>query len=113
MKQSNLLMHAPFWLETINNELDSIMSNHIWQLVELPPKIKPIGCKWVFKKKLKPDGTIDKYKALRHAWWLKATSKSKILIILNILTLIIRLPELYLLEYCLLLLLFINLLYIK
>jgi hypothetical protein len=24
---------------------------------------KPIGCKWVFKKKLRPDGTIDKYKA--------------------------------------------------
>jgi hypothetical protein len=54
---------APFWLEAINNELDSIMSNHTWELVELPPKTKPIGCKWVFKKKLKPDGTIDKYKA--------------------------------------------------
>ena len=24
---------------------------------------KPIGCKWVFKKKLRPDGTIEKYKA--------------------------------------------------
>ena len=22
-----------------------------------------MGCKWVFKKKLKPDGTIEKYKA--------------------------------------------------
>jgi hypothetical protein len=22
-----------------------------------------VGCKWVFKKKLKPDGTIDKCKA--------------------------------------------------
>jgi hypothetical protein len=22
-----------------------------------------VGCKWVFKKKRKPDGTIDKYKA--------------------------------------------------
>jgi hypothetical protein len=22
-----------------------------------------VSCKWVFKKKLKPDGTIDKYKA--------------------------------------------------
>jgi hypothetical protein len=52
-----------FWLEAINDELDSIMSNHTWELVELPPKIKPIGCKWIFKRKLKPDGTIDKYKA--------------------------------------------------
>ena len=54
---------GPFWLEVINNELDSIMSNHTWELVELPPKIKPIGCKWIFKRKLKPDGTIDKFKA--------------------------------------------------
>jgi hypothetical protein len=23
-----------------------------------------MGCKWVFKKKLRPDGTIDKYKAI-------------------------------------------------
>ena len=49
---------APFWLEAINNELESIMSNHTWILVELPPKVKPIGCKWVFKRKLKLDGTI-------------------------------------------------------
>ena len=54
---------AHFWLEAINNELESIMSNHTWELVELLPKIKPIGCKWVFKRKLKPDGTIDKFKA--------------------------------------------------
>ena len=38
------------------------MCDHTWELVELPPKIKPIGCKWIFKRKLKPDGTIDKYK---------------------------------------------------
>ena len=39
------------------------MSNHTWELIELPLKIKPIGCKWIFKRKLKPYGTIDKYKA--------------------------------------------------
>ena len=54
---------APFWLEAINNKLESIMSNHTWELVELPPKVKPIDCKWVFKRKLKLDGTIDKFKA--------------------------------------------------
>ena len=30
---------------------------------DLPPGCKSIGCKWVLKKKLKPDGIIDKYKA--------------------------------------------------
>ncbi len=27
------------------------------------PGNKVIGCKWIFKRKLKPDGSIDKYKA--------------------------------------------------
>ena len=53
---------TPFWLEAINSELDSIMSNHTQELVELPPKVMPIGCKWIFKRKLKSDDTIDKYK---------------------------------------------------
>ena len=30
---------------------------------ELPPGNKPLGSKWIFKRKMKPDGTIDKYKA--------------------------------------------------
>jgi hypothetical protein len=42
--------------------MDSILSNGTWELSELPFGCKPIGCKWVFKKKLRPDGTIDKYK---------------------------------------------------
>ena len=54
---------ALFWLKAINNELESIMSNHTWELVELPPKVKSIGCKWVFKRKLKSNGTINKFKA--------------------------------------------------
>jgi len=32
-------------------------------LVNLPPGSNLIGCKWIFKRKLKPNGSIDKYKA--------------------------------------------------
>ena len=39
------------------------MSNKTWKLVDLPPDCKTIGCKWILRKKFKPDGTIDKYKA--------------------------------------------------
>ena len=28
---------APFWKETINSEIESIMYNHTWELVDLPP----------------------------------------------------------------------------
>jgi hypothetical protein len=51
------------WKEAVRSEMDSILSNGTWELVERPYGCKPVGCKWVFKKKLKPDGTIDKYKA--------------------------------------------------
>ncbi|GJZ85240.1 zinc finger, CCHC-type containing protein [Tanacetum coccineum] len=49
--------------EAINDEMDSIMGNNTWVLVDLPPRCKPLGCKWIFKKKLKVDGTIEKFKA--------------------------------------------------
>jgi hypothetical protein len=51
------------WKEAAHSEMDSLLSNGTWELFELPFGCKHVGCKWVFKKKLKPDGTIDKYKA--------------------------------------------------
>jgi hypothetical protein len=39
------------------------MSNETWEVIECPYGCKPIGSKWVFKKKLWPDGTIERYKA--------------------------------------------------
>lgn len=52
-----------FWKEAIQDEMDSIMGNDTWILADLPPGSKAIGCKWIFKKKMKVDGTIDKFKA--------------------------------------------------
>ncbi|KAL6313819.1 hypothetical protein AAG906_010238 [Vitis piasezkii] len=43
-----------FWKEAINDEMDSIMSNQTWELVDLPPGSKPIGCKWVFQGNITP-----------------------------------------------------------
>jgi hypothetical protein len=54
---------ADDWKEVVQNEMDSILSNGTWELSERPHGYKPVGCKWVFKKKLRPDGTIEKYKA--------------------------------------------------
>ncbi|KAK1686029.1 hypothetical protein QYE76_046877 [Lolium multiflorum] len=54
---------ADDWKEAVHNEMDSILSNGTWELSERPHGCKPVGCKWVFKKKLRPDGTIEKYKA--------------------------------------------------
>nr|KAJ0215080.1 hypothetical protein LSAT_V11C300102060 [Lactuca sativa] len=52
-----------FWKEAIHDEIDSIMHNNTWVLADLPPGCKALGCKWILKRKMKVDGTIDKYKA--------------------------------------------------
>nr|GEW21523.1 hypothetical protein [Tanacetum cinerariifolium] len=49
---------AAFWKKAIDGEISSIMENNTWVLSDLPP-----GCKWIFKRKMKVDGTIDKFKA--------------------------------------------------
>jgi hypothetical protein len=54
---------ADDWKEAVRSEIDSILSNGTWELSKLLFGCKPVGCKWVFKKKLRSDGTIDKYKA--------------------------------------------------
>ncbi|WKA09039.1 hypothetical protein VitviT2T_026717 [Vitis vinifera] len=51
------------WKEAIKSEIDSILQNHTWELVDLPPGCKPLSSKWIFKRKMKVDGSIDKYKA--------------------------------------------------
>ena len=53
---------ASFWKDAIKSELGFIMSNQIWELVDLRNDIKSISSKWIFKKTLRPDGSIDKYK---------------------------------------------------
>jgi hypothetical protein len=53
---------ADLWKEAVQSEMDSIMSNGTWEVVDRPYGCKPVGCTWVFKK-LRPDGTIEKYKA--------------------------------------------------
>nr|GEW24687.1 retrovirus-related Pol polyprotein from transposon TNT 1-94 [Tanacetum cinerariifolium] len=52
-----------FGKEAIDDEIGSIMENNTWVLFNLPPGCKPLGCKWIFKRKMKVDGTIDKFKA--------------------------------------------------
>jgi hypothetical protein len=54
---------ADDWKEAVHSEMDSILSNGTWEVIDRPYGCKPVGCKWVFKKKLRPDGTIEKYKA--------------------------------------------------
>ncbi|KAK1661382.1 hypothetical protein QYE76_049541 [Lolium multiflorum] len=54
---------ADYWKEVLRSEMDSILANGTWEITDRPYGYNPVGCKWVFKKNLRPDGTIEKYKA--------------------------------------------------
>jgi hypothetical protein len=47
----------------MNDELEALTKTSTWIFVDLPPLVKPIGNKWVYKVKHKADGTIERYKA--------------------------------------------------
>jgi hypothetical protein len=51
------------WRRAMEAEMESIMENKTWTLVDLPPGQKPIGLKWVFKVKRDEHDTIVKHKA--------------------------------------------------
>jgi len=55
--------NAQAWRDAAQKEIDTLSERKTWDLVQLPPGRKPIGCKWVFKTKFKSDGTVDRYKA--------------------------------------------------
>jgi hypothetical protein len=43
-------------------EYDSMLANGTRNLVDCPPDVKSVGCKWVYQIKYNPKGKIDKYK---------------------------------------------------
>ncbi|KAL0404362.1 UNVERIFIED_CONTAM: Retrovirus-related Pol polyprotein from transposon RE1 [Sesamum radiatum] len=51
------------WKKAMQVELDALHQNDTWDITPLPKDKKAIGCRWVYKLKLKSDGTIDKHKA--------------------------------------------------
>ena len=38
-------------------------SNQVWTLIDPPEGIVPIGCKWIFKRKIGADGNVETFKA--------------------------------------------------
>lgn len=51
------------WAEAMRKEMDALARNSTWEVCDLPKGKKPVGCKWVFTIKRKPDGTVERYKA--------------------------------------------------
>ena len=54
----------PRWEDAMTIELATLETNEIWEVIDLPPRKKAINSKWYYTVKYKPNGTIDKYKAM-------------------------------------------------
>jgi hypothetical protein len=51
------------WLEAMESELNFMHDNQVWNLVDPIEGVRPVDCKWIFKKKLDTDGNVHIYKA--------------------------------------------------
>ena len=65
---------AQEWLKAMDCEMESMYSNSVWSLVEAPKGVKPIGCKWIYKRKRQPDGKVETFKA---RWWQKVIPQKR------------------------------------
>ncbi|KAL0448559.1 UNVERIFIED_CONTAM: Retrovirus-related Pol polyprotein from transposon RE1 [Sesamum latifolium] len=81
LRRSTRAMHKPVWLsdfepknfseavrheqwkEAMQAEIHALERNNTWRLTTLPAGKHAIGCKWVYKTKLRADGTVERYKA--------------------------------------------------
>ena len=52
-----------FWKKAMDEEMAALEKNKTWNLVKLPARRKPVGNKWVFKKKFSAKSKVEKYKA--------------------------------------------------
>ena len=47
----------------MEEELKSMGSNDVWDLVDIPDGVKLVGCKWVYKTKCDSKGNVERFKA--------------------------------------------------
>ncbi|XP_072053949.1 uncharacterized protein [Arachis hypogaea] len=59
---SEAVMHD-CWRKAIEAELTALEQNKTWIITSLPPGKNAVGCKWIFRTKFNPDGTIERHKA--------------------------------------------------
>ncbi|GJZ03174.1 retrovirus-related pol polyprotein from transposon TNT 1-94 [Tanacetum coccineum] len=51
------------WIVAMQEELNKVVANDVWELVPQPRNMKIIGTKWVFRNKLDENGVVSRNKA--------------------------------------------------
>ena len=55
--------HAEYWKAAMDDEMESMESNGVWELVDAPSDRKSVGGRWVYALKRDRDGQVLKFKA--------------------------------------------------
>src|SRR5690606_22323231 len=51
------------WQKAMDEELQSLKENQVWEVVPKPANRKIVDCKWVYKVKTDANGYLERYKA--------------------------------------------------
>ena len=51
------------WKKAMDREIESMGSNLVWSLIEAYRGVKPIGCKWIYKRKRGLHGKVETFKS--------------------------------------------------
>jgi hypothetical protein len=62
-KEAMKSRHSFKWLDAMKDEMKSMSTNDVWDLVEIPKGAKTVGCMWVYKTKQDSKGNIERFKA--------------------------------------------------
>ncbi|KAM1086604.1 hypothetical protein ACFX2B_012093 [Malus domestica] len=52
----------PHWRTAMQDEFNALQNTRTWTLVPSDPSYNLVGCKWVFRIKRNPNGSVDRYK---------------------------------------------------
>lgn len=56
-------VHIPHWKQAMDEEIAAMERTRTWSLMPFPHGHHAIGCKWVYRIKYNPDGSVNRYKA--------------------------------------------------
>lgn len=51
------------WVEAMKAEVDALVLNNTWEIVDIPKGKVPIGRRWVYKIKYRSTGEVERFKA--------------------------------------------------
>jgi hypothetical protein len=62
-KSVKTALQSNHWFATMCDEISALKQNQTWELFPRQDNMNVVGSRWVFKTKLKSDGSIDRFKA--------------------------------------------------